>query len=194
MAEASVKLGHPNDRFPEGMDNIHMITYYVMVTVLRTFPSNFIIISTVVDIFSSVLYVIALMVDTVDHHILLDRLHTCGIRGNAHKWMQSYLSQRSQVVNIRDTRSRCVQLPCGVPQGSVLGPLLFSIYCIELSSVFKNHQLSYHIYAGDSQLYVEFPRDQPALAVTAANRISRCITDVRAWLLLNNLMLNSDKT
>ena len=132
--------------------------------------------------------------DTVDHQILLDRLHACGIRGNAHKWMQSYLSQRSQVVNIRETRSRCVQLPCGVPQGSVLAPLLFSIYCIELSSVVKSHQLSYHIYADDTQLYVEFPRDQPALAVTAANRISRCITDVRAWLLLNNWMLNSDKT
>ena len=83
--------------------------------------------------------------DTVDHQILLDRLHMFGIRGNAHKWMQSYLSQRSQVVNIRDTRSRCVQLPCGVPQGGVLGPLLFSIYCIELSSVFESHQLSYHI-------------------------------------------------
>ena len=108
--------------------------------------------------------------------------------------MQSYLSQRSQVVNIRDTRSRCVQLPCGVPQGSVLGPLLFSIYCIELSSVFESHQLSYHIFADDSQLYVEFPRDQPAQAVTAANRLSRCITDLRAWLLLNNLMLNRDKT
>ena len=132
--------------------------------------------------------------DTVDHQILLDRLHTCGIRGNAHKWMQSYLSQRLPVVNIRDTRSHCVQLTCGVPQGSVLGPLLFSIYCIELSSVFKSHQLSYQIYSDDSQLYVKFPRDQPALAVTAANRISRCITDVRAWLLLNNLMLNRDKT
>ena len=88
--------------------------------------------------------------DTVDHQIILDRLHTCGIGGNAHKLMQSSLSQRSQIVNIRDTRSRCVQLPCRVPQGSVLGPLLFSIYCIELSSVFKSHQLSYHIYADDS--------------------------------------------
>ena len=157
------------------------------------------------------------LLDSYDHQILLDRLHMFGIRGNAHKWMQSYLSQRSQVVNIRDTRSRCVQLPCGVPQGSVLGPLLFSIYCIELSSVFESHQLSYHIYADDSQLYVEFPRDQPAQAVAAANRLSRCITDVRAWLLLNmcdyaalnaalhnnrkkkkkkknNLMLNRDKT
>ena len=131
---------------------------------------------------------------TVDHQILLDRLHMFGIRGNAHKWMQSYHSQQSQVVNIRDTHSQCVQLPCGVPQGSVLGPLQFSIYCIELSSVFESHQLSYHIYADDSQLYVEFPRDQPAQAVTAANRLSRCITGVRAWLLLNNLMLNRDKT
>ena len=114
------------------------------------------------------------------------------ILGNVHKWMQLYLSQRSQVINIRDTRSRCVQLPCSVPQGSVLGPLLFSIYCFELSSVFKSHQLSYHIYADDTQLYAKFPRDQPALAVTAANRKSRCITDVRTWLLLNNLMLNRE--
>ena len=50
------------------------------------------------------------------------------------------------------------------------------------------------MYADDSQVYVEFPRDQPVHAVTAANRLSRCITDVRAWLLLNNLMLNRDKT
>ena len=64
------------------------------------------------------------------------------------------------------------------------------------SAAYLSHQLSYHIYADDSQMYVEFPRDQPALAVTAANRLYRCITDVRAWLLglLNNLMLNSDKT
>ena len=53
--------------------------------------------------------------DTVDHQILLDRLYMFGIRSNAHKWMQSYLSQRSQVVNIRDTPSCCIQLPCGVP-------------------------------------------------------------------------------
>ena len=53
---------------------------------------------------------------------------------------------------------------------------------------------SHTTYADDSQLYVEFPRDQPAQAVTAANRLSRCLTDLRAWLLLNNLMLNRDET
>ena len=82
--------------------------------------------------------------DTVHHQILLDRLHVFGMRGNAHKWMQSYLSQRSQVVNIRDTRSRRVQLPCGVPQGSVLGRLLFSIYCIELISYHTTYTLMTH--------------------------------------------------
>ena len=75
-----------------------------------------------------------------------------------------------------------------------LGHFCFPLNCIELNSVFESNQLSYHMYADDSQLYVEFPRDQPAQAVTAANRLSRCITDVRAWLLLNNLMLNRDKT
>ena len=63
--------------------------------------------------------------DTVDHQILLDRLHTCGIRVNAHKWMQSYLSQRSQVVNIRDIWFTLCPTNMRVPQGSVLGPLLF---------------------------------------------------------------------
>ena len=78
MAEASVKLGHPNDRFPEGMDNIHMITYYVMVTVLRTFPSNFIIISTVVDIFSSVLYMLLqLFIVILINYIVLDLQFGC---------------------------------------------------------------------------------------------------------------------
>ena len=66
-----------------------------------------------------------------------------------------------------------------------------------LSSEAYLRVISYHttsLYADDSQLYVEFPRDQPAIAVTAANRIYRCITDVRTWLLLNNLMLNRVKT
>ena len=79
------------------------------------------------------------------------------------------------------------------PKGACLGHFFFP-YTALSSAAYLRVISSHTTYADDSQLYVEFPRDQPVLAVTAANRISRCITDVRAWLLLNNLMLNSDKT
>ena len=67
--------------------------------------------------------------DTVDHRLLLDKLYRIGIRGNAHRWMHSYLSERTQVVRVDTHTSRCVDLCFGVPHGSVLGPLLFTVYC-----------------------------------------------------------------
>ena len=66
--------------------------------------------------------------DAVDHPLLLDQLYRIGIRGNAHRWMKSYLSERTQLVRVGKHTSRCVDLCSGVPQGSVLGPLLFSIW------------------------------------------------------------------
>ena len=65
--------------------------------------------------------------DTVDHRLLLDKLHEIGIRDNAHRWIQSYLSQRTQAVKVDNVTSRSVGLCSGVPQGSVLGPLFFTI-------------------------------------------------------------------
>ena len=62
--------------------------------------------------------------DTVDHRLLLDKLYRIGIHGNAHRWMHSYLSERTQVVRVDKHTSRCVDLCFGVPQGSMLGPLL----------------------------------------------------------------------
>ena len=109
--------------------------------------------------------------DTVDHRLLLDQLYRIGIRGNVHRWMHSYLSEGTQVVRVDKHTSRFVDLCFGVPQCSVLGPLLFTVYCLRLDHVFKRHQLQYHMYTDDTQLYVEFPRDQQVPATDATDRI-----------------------
>ena len=67
--------------------------------------------------------------DSVDHEILIDKLHMIGVRGDALSWVESYLSARTQVIRIGEDTSQPIHLPCGVPQGSVLGTLLFNIYC-----------------------------------------------------------------
>ena len=73
--------------------------------------------------------------DTVDHSILLSKLQIYGVRGVAFKWFESYLSQRKQYVTYNSTKSNKSTINCGVPQGSILGPLLFLIYINDLASV-----------------------------------------------------------
>ena len=128
--------------------------------------------------------------DSVDHDILLDKLHMIGVRGDALRWVESYLSARTQVIGIGDATSQPIHLPCGVPQGSVLGPLLF-IYCHDLGSVFVKHGVHYHMYADDTQLYVEVLRDQPE---RDTDSLSCVIKEVKEWMTLNKLTLNCSKT
>ncbi|CAB3998226.1 Hypothetical predicted protein, partial [Paramuricea clavata] len=98
--------------------------------------------------------------DTVDHQVLLRRLEVSfGITGTALKWFKSYLTNRSQRVLINGNYSESFSLPHGVPQGSCLGPLLFTIYASKLFEIVKCHLPDVHAYADDTQLYLSFKPD-----------------------------------
>ncbi len=113
----------------------------------------------------------------VNHQILLSTLLANGISGTALQWFESYLSDRSFKVSWRGEVSKSQHLTTGAPQGSVLGPLLFSVYMASLGSVILKHGFSYHCYADDAQIYLSFHPDDPMIAA----RISACLTDISCW-------------
>ena len=93
--------------------------------------------------------------DIVDHEILLRRLSCMlGISGSALQWFRSYLTDRKQKVVVNDVFSKSTSLTCGVPQGSVLGPILFTIYMLPLGEIIRSHGVQFHMYADDCQLYI----------------------------------------
>ncbi len=106
--------------------------------------------------------------DTVDQSLLLEIINIClGIDGTALKWFKSYLTDRSQYVFIEGARSRSHTLTYGVPQGSVLGPLLFSAYLLPLGDIIRKHDLDFHLFADDSQLYICFrPHFRESVSIT----------------------------
>ena len=88
--------------------------------------------------------------DTVDHHILLKNQECYGVRGISNKWFASYLSNRKQFVSVNGYKSNLADIKCGVPQGSVLGPLLFLIYINDLHAGIKYFEV--HHFADDTNL------------------------------------------
>ena len=131
--------------------------------------------------------------DTIDHHILIHRLSNWfGLSNTALFWFRSYLSSRSFTVSILDSSSDPIKLLYGVPQGSVLGPLLFTLYTTPLSHLIASHSaVSHHLYADDTQLYTSFSASDSASGLSA---LESTISTVSSWMSANFLSLNPSKT
>ena len=132
--------------------------------------------------------------DTVDHTMLIERLaNRFGLCNLALAWFKSYLSDRTHFVSIHGERSVPRSLLCGVPQGSVLGPISHLLYTSPLGDIVRQYNMGYHFYADDTQLYLSFNSlsgDDQAYSVA---EVESCIRDIEHWMSHNKLKLNRDK-
>ena len=129
--------------------------------------------------------------DTVNHDTLANILQSSGISGTVLNWLTSYLSNRHQIIKINSSSSEPRALTCGVPQGSVLGPVLFTIYTSSLGRLLRSNNINYHLYADDTQIWVTCKQsDLP----DAVNRLQNCIALIQSWMAHHQLKLNEDKT
>ena len=130
--------------------------------------------------------------DTVDHGILIDRLQkTFGLGGPVLNWIRSFISDRTQTVSFAGEQSNRSETLCGVPQGSVLGPVLFILYAADVIAIAERHGFRVHSYADDTQLYFH---DKAEACESRISRFSNCISDIESWMTSNRLKMNTDKT
>jgi len=130
--------------------------------------------------------------DTVDHTILIQRLRTSfGLNDAVLSWFRSYLDQRRQHVCHRGEQSALSIVLFGVPQGSVLGPLLFVMYTADFVNIVERQRLSAHQYADDIQVY---SRCRSNHSTSLCHDLGGCIEHVASWMGTNRLQLNAAKT
>ena len=130
--------------------------------------------------------------DTISHERLLHVLdRRFGLRSKALHLIQSYLSNRVSAVKVRGTLSTPIQTNVGVPQGSILGPVLFNCIMAQLPSLLSNFGIQSHIYADDTQFWVSFLPENEEIA---RRHVQRAFTIITKFMLDNSLQLNPNKT
>ena len=138
--------------------------------------------------------------DTIDHNTLLRRLETrFAVTDTALNWLRSYLTNRTQAVTVGNpllegSRSAFVLLKSGIRQGSILGPILFTIYTAPIGDICRNNHVEFHLYADDTQLYLSFKPSKLNSKLDCITRIENCINEINVWMTQNLLKLNSNKT
>ena len=125
--------------------------------------------------------------DTVDHDILLYKLYRYGIRGTALHWFKSYLKNRQQYTIVNEHSSKLCSIKTGVPQGSIIGPLLFLLYVNDIKDVVDSNRLK--LFADDTNLFL-YNSDLQCLIRNANEELQA----LYQWLLANKLSLNITKT
>ena len=125
--------------------------------------------------------------DTVNHSILINKLNHYGIRGNSLKWLESYLSNRTQCVQIGNQLSEKMTINCGVPQGSVLGPLLFLLYINDIAN--SSNLINFQLFADDTCIFYSHKNK-----TVLENNLNQELSKVSDWLIANKLSLNVDKS
>ena len=138
----------------------------------------------------------------ISHQILLNRLKYCfGVDDIVLKWLESYPTGRCQKIALEGedgikATSNNMNLTSGVPQGSILGPILFTLYVSPIGDICRKHQIIFHSYANDTQNYLDFKpqKDATTNQDTCLSNLENCIRDIRFWMKSNLLKLNDDKT
>ena len=130
--------------------------------------------------------------DTIDHPILVHRLHTdFGFTDSVLQWFSSYLTDRTHYISLSNHCSAFAPVHSGVPQSSVLGPILLTMYIKHLSAIIDSHSIIHHSFADDLQLQMSAPPDRISELL---HSMQSCIGDVKAWATANMLKLNDNKT